>query len=33
MPLSLDEFAKTLNWDEMSWFYNEYSDIVLRGLL
>jgi len=33
MLLSLDEFAKTLNRDDMSWFYNEYSDVVLRGLL
>jgi hypothetical protein len=33
MPLSLDGFAKTLNRDDMPWFHNEYSDVVLRGLL
>ena len=27
--LSLDESAKTLNRDDMSWFYNEFSDVVL----
>jgi hypothetical protein len=27
--LSLDESSKTLNRDDMSWFYNEYSDVVL----
>ena len=30
MLLSLDRFAKTLNRDDMSWFYNEYSDVILR---
>jgi hypothetical protein len=28
--LSLDESSKTLNRVDMSWFYNEFSDVVLR---
>ena len=28
-PLSLDRSAKKLNRDDMSWFYNEFSDVVL----
>ena len=27
--ISLDGFAETLNRDDMSWFYNEFSDVVL----
>jgi len=27
--LSLDGSAQTLNRDDMSWFYNEFSDVVL----
>ena len=27
--LSLDGSANTLNRDDMSWFYNEFSDVVL----
>ena len=29
MLLSLDGSAKMLNRDDMSWFYNEFSDVVL----